>query len=304
MLQTRRSDLLAPALWLGLAGAALEPTPAPSEAAARVVRLTETGARNGQPFFSPDGRWLSLVSDRGGSWQVWIMRPDGGPARQVTDHERPVGWPSWSADGSAILYYVEVEGGYRLMRIDLAGGEPRPLLADGATGFRPLLSPAGDRLLFDRFGGDPPNHDLFVVDLASGEESRLTRHPGYDSDARWSPDGQRIVFHSDREASESFHIQIYVMTADGRTTRLTSGPARNGYPAWSPDGSRIVYASEMDGNRDLWVMNADGGDARRLTEHPGFDGDPVWWPDGRAVVFATDRYGGSRELARLEVPPS
>lgn len=291
-----------------LIGLGLPPLTAQSRAvspgeSSRVTRLTYTGARNGQPFFSPDGEWLSFVSDRGGSWQVWLMRADGTAPRQITRHPRPVGWPSWSRSGDSILYYAEIGGRYQLLEIDLKGGEPRPLLEDAPPSFRPSLSPDGSRLLFDSYGAtEPPNHDLFVLDRTTRRLTQLTDHRGYDSDARWSPDGRRIVFHSDRDGEAPHLTQVYVMSAEGtEMRRLTSGPAVHSYPAWSPGGEWIVYASESDGNRDLWAMDSDGDDPRRLTHHSGFDSDPIWSPDGGRIVFTTDRYGDGRELAALDV---
>ncbi len=110
-----------------------------------------------------------------------------------------------------------------------------------------------------------------------------------------------MVFHSDRGASR-FQTQVYRLDLEsGRITRLTDGPAVNAYPSWSPDGRRIAYTSEQDGNRDVWVMDADGTNRRPLTRHPGFDGDPGWTPDGTAVLFSTGRFGG-QELAIIPAP--
>lgn len=268
-----------------------------------VVRLTYDGARHGQPSYSPDGARIAFVSDRSGSWQVWSMPGEGGVARQLTHGAGPVGWPSWNAAGDTLFYYAAVEeGGYRLRALSLESGAARRLFDDGVDDFRPSLSPDGRRLLFDRV--DPATgrgHDVVVRELASGRVRTLAGHPGYDSDARWSPDGTSIAFHSDRDGSAPYATQVYVMDADGGSVRrLTDGPAVNGYPAWSPDGRRIAYTSEFDGNRDVWLMGADGSDRRRVTRHPGFDGDPVWSPDGRRILFVTDRFGG-RELAWVEV---
>lgn len=267
-----------------------------------VARFTRSGARNGQVFFSPDGTRISFVSDRVDGWQVWIVGSAGQDARQVTREAEPVGWPSWSADGSEILFYGRRGGTYRLLRLRLDRGEISRVDAEDWPAFRPLLDPGGTKLLFD--AADPASgaqHDLWIRDLGSGELRRMTRSPAYDSDARWSPDGERIVFHSDR-GEEAYHTHVFVMSIDGGAVRrVTEGAARSGYPSWSPNGDCIVYTSELDGNRDVWVVGSSGEAPRRLTWHPGFDGDPVWSPEGGRILFGTDRFEGI-ELAFLELP--
>jgi Tol biopolymer transport system component len=65
----------------------------------------------------------------------------------------------------------------------------------------------------------------------------------------------------------------------------------NSYPFWSPDGGRIVFHSNRSGNRDLYVINADGSGLTRLTDNPAGDGTPAWSPDGARIVFQSDRDG-------------
>lgn len=85
--------------------------------------------------------------------------------------------------------------------------------------------------------GRPPLGDVFLDPLRGlegGGERQLTDDPGYDSDARWSRNGDRIVFHSDRGAGE-YHTQVYVMSLErGDPRPVTQGAAVNGYPSWSP----------------------------------------------------------------------
>ncbi len=125
---------------------------------------------------------------------------------------------------------------------------------------------------------------------------RLTVNPGNDGAPHWSPSGRQIAFHSARPTSGHSNLEIYVMGEDGSApTRLTLTTAQNMFPAWSPDGQRIAFSRGVPadlpngnlGNRRIWVMNADGTEARQLT----FAGDsyrPRWSPDGKELVFASN----------------
>ena len=101
------------------------------------------------------------------------------------------------------------------------------------------------------------------MDINGGNASRLTNDEGTEGSPRWSPDGQKIVFDSDRAGN----ADVYVMNADGGSVRvLTSGPEGELMADWSPDGTKIVYAVALAiGPLELFVMNADGSEKRQIT---------------------------------------
>ena len=72
---------------------------------------------------------------------------------------------------------------------------------------------------------------------------------------------------------------------------LTNSPADDSSPSWSPDGRHIAFVSDRDGNREIYVVNADGSSLTRLTDSQGSDGSPSWSPDGRRIAFVSDRDG-------------
>lgn len=84
---------------------------------------------------------------------------------------------------------------------------------------------------------------------------------------------------------------IYVMAPDGsQKVRLGQGAA----PCWSPDGIKIAFSARVDGNRDIYFMDADGSNMTRLTTHPASDGGPSWSPDGSMIAFESNRSGSSQ----------
>jgi Tol biopolymer transport system component len=139
--------------------------------------------------------------------------------------------------------------------------------------------------------------------------TRLTREPGYDGGAFFSPDCSEIVWRASRPqgaALEEYRallktglvrpnaLEIHLMKADGSDPRpITSNGAANFCPVFSADGRRILYASNFGskGGRDfdLWMIGKSGGEPERITFAPGFDAFPQFSPDGRFLVWASNR---------------
>ena len=73
----------------------------------------------------------------------------------------------------------------------------------------------------------------------------------------------------------------------------------SGSPKWSPDGKQIAFVAYIDGNPDIYVMNASGSSQRRLTNDPGYDSQVNWSPDGKQIVFVSDRASEDTEIFTL-----
>lgn len=136
----------------------------------------------------------------------------------------------------------------------------------------PILVPNGGQIAFESDRDD--NWEIYTLDVRTSLAYNLTRHASADHAPTWSPDGRQIAFHSNR-ASDA---DIYVMDANGRNVRQITFSGRDWRPRWSPDGSRFLF---IHGFNEIYVMNADGSDARYITI--GFG--PEWSPDGRQIVF-------------------
>src|SRR4051812_25126716 len=81
----------------------------------------------------------------------------------------------------------------------------------------------------------------------------------------------------------------------GDARRLVIGdPGTASGPVFSPDGTQVAFTGNFDGNEDVYVVPAAGGDPRRLTTHPGPDVALAWTPDGKRILFRTSREAYSR----------
>lgn len=141
----------------------------------------------------------------------------------------------------------------------------------------PAMSPDGRSIAFSWQG------DLWTVSVAGGQAKRLTVHPGDDTMPKWTPDGSRIFFSSNRAGS----LDVYSVTPDGNDLRRVTFESATEYPqSFSPDGTYLYGYTTAFGRSDLFKVKATGGDIVRLTGHPlELEYYPAVSPDGKWVVF-------------------
>ena len=147
------------------------------------------------------------------------------------------------------------------------------------------VHPDGDRVAFDLMG------DIWVMGSDGGQAEQLTSGPAWDQDPRWSPDGSRLLYVSDKGGNQ----EIWIREMDsGEAQAFTKGrPARFGEADWSPDGQHIVARKRVVDTRsigmcELWLFDVDGGDGVQLTETAAspFPVGAQFSADGDAIYYA------------------
>jgi len=267
------------------------------------VNVTNSPADDVQPAFSPDGKQIAFVSTReslkdllyenfgvpatGGG--VWVISALGGTPRRIAESGN---FPSWSRDGSSIVYMGGEDWKKKIYRVPAAGGEAREIplkLENEATRGRfrlfPSLSPDGRWLLFE---GTPSG--VFVVPSSGGEAKLL----GNGRRPVWAPDG-RFILYSTAEPGKNLSLwrlpfSTATGTADGRGEPLTVGIGANTQAAISGDGRQIAFtALEQTFNLETLPFDAETGRVTGEVKELTAGKNDIQWktfsPDGRSVAF-------------------
>ena len=137
------------------------------------------------------------------------------------------------------------------------------------------------------------NQDVYVVPKAGGTPVQLTTNAANDHSPNWAPDGQKLVFVSDRGAGGN--LELYTIAADG----ANEGPlfavewtSSNEFdPAWSSDSTQIAFVTDKDGNNEVYVSNTAGTQTRNLTDDPAGETCPAWSANSAKIAFVSDRDG-------------
>ncbi len=169
-----------------------------------------------------------------------------------------------------------------LFLIDIDGNNKTQLTYSGNSRY-PMFFPNGRKILFIEYEN---NYKFYSVDIDGRNMMQLTNITGRDRDPDISPNGEKIVFQTNRDANE----EIYIMNSDGSNQiNLTNHTGSDNEPKFSSSGVKIVFYSYRNGNTDVYLMNNDGSNQTRLTTEPQYDGQPSFSPDGSKIVFRSYR---------------
>ncbi len=220
---------------------------------------------NTTPVFNPTGDRIAFLTDRNGYREIMVMSAIDGKiietvvrGEEAGDYEEMHwlrGGITWSPDGKNIAFAAKAgkHDAIHIRKIE-DGGYNKIITPDMDAIYSPDWSPDGTCILF--CGIKNGKLDLYTVNVGTLEYTQLTNDYFDEAQPRWSPDGTRIAFASDR-LDPPYKLRI----------------------------------ADMNGNYDLFVMDADGDNIIRIASSPQDDRNPDWSADGGNLVFISDRNG-------------
>jgi tricorn protease len=266
-------------------------------ATAKVTPVAPSKLTERDPMWIGDR--LYFVSDRSGTLNLYSADTNGGDVQQLTNGTTwDVRWAS--SDNQGRIAY-ELGGELRVYDVASKQDKAAPITvpSDGLSS-RPsrvsaekqiegyALSPKGERALFVARG------DVFTAPIEKGATRNLTNTSNaHERHARWSPDGKRVSYVSDRTGED----QVYVVDQDGfgKPEQLTTQfAAQLQAPEWSPDGKRLVF-SDKDGK--IFVLTVADKKVVEIADD-AFGGvtDYSWSPDSAYVAFSLGNLNGNNTL--------
>lgn len=261
-------------------------------------RLTISKEPEMIPTYAADGR-IRFARVIEGTSTSYVMNEDGTAAEPESSIAGlQVGL--WSPDGKKVLFRRQGAAGVFLANADGSDDVKLPFDAGNSA-----WSSDSRRIVFQAraIGADGrQNFDIFVYTVETGAVDNLVRHDAFDGDPSFSPDGESILFVSDRDGN----IEIYRKhLTDETITRLTENPGHDSYPSFSPDGTLIVFNSDREGeNTDVYAMRPDGTGVRKITDLPSTEsvGSSPWSPDGTKLLVVSNG-GGSENIYAMDFDP-
>ena len=259
-------------------------------ATGRTYQVTRGDKSSGSARWSPDGTWLTFLSNRvEDKNQLFAINPLGGESIQLTKSETPIGNYAWSEDGKTIAYLAS---------------EAAPPVSKERKEYLGDFEVVRKEYTFSHIW------TITVSDAFNGPAvgKQRTKKKGFSVDSfSWSPDGSRIAFSAtiNPDLIQGASGDIYILNlGDDSIRKIVSQAGPDNAPRWSPDGKQIVFATAMDRspsfatNTRLAIVPAEGGTPRSVTDE--FDesvGAVDWKQDG--IYFSAQQKTASH-LFRLD----
>ena len=224
-----------------------------TDVATSVARMARVGSAVA-PHFSPDGKWVSFISNMSGAPQVWIVPAEGGYPRMVTNGDDPVTGQEWSPASDWIAVTIAPGGGLNtqvyVVKPDGAGMKLLTLGGKDNNGFD-AWTDDGKQIAIDSSRDDPARRDSFMIDVATGQTRLVAKNPGVGGIDGISRDGSRALLTRLKNRGDN---NLYLLDlASGKDTPITRHDAVAEFSGEiAPDGRAAYVVTNKD--RDLFAL--------------------------------------------------
>ncbi|MFC2161448.1 S41 family peptidase [Acidobacteriota bacterium] len=284
------------------------------------TQVTSSPWRDGIQSYSPDGKYLSYVSDESGDWEIWLYDLQSGKIKQLTDNGNTKSGVHWSADSQKLAWTAS----NKLFISDVESGQTEELAYNQARGYRPMgWSSNGQWIVYSR-SDDDSNDDLYLFNILDKKEYNLTQNPFRERDGYLTSDNKFLVFTSTRDSgvshlfvlsldrlvedpddpivkerlkqdelkkdktenSADLSLKLNMEGIDRRAVQITRGEAGVGSFFLSKDGKKIYFSSQDNQGPGLFVIDLDGKNRKNLKE--GTFRNLEMTSDGKSFLFSRD----------------
>ena len=234
-----------------------------------MVQVTKGNDAHLSPSWSPDGSKLAFTSFRDNNAEIYVKNFITGGLLRLTRNKYNDSGAAWHPNGNRIIFSSSNGKIQQIYSVSsLTGGNKRTLI-QGKFEVEGSFSPDGKQVAWasGRYGGRP---HVFVKDMATQKETRVTFAGTYNTTPRWRPDGKKLVISSfDKDIGR---YDIFISNPNGtQLERLTLEQGDNESGVFSPDGRFILFQSNrIDGKKNagpyygLYIMNRDGGNPIKI----------------------------------------
>jgi Tol biopolymer transport system component len=193
-------------------------------------------------------------------------------------------YPSFSPDGSQIVFSSNRDGQFEIYLMNLDGSNQTRLTFDPSSDdHAPAFSPDGTQIAFIKESHSSGQQHLWLMKRDGSGAVEVTGAGSNVIDPTWSPDGTRIAFVSARSGEKALHIYTFT---DGSVFQVTySSPHPNGRNTWSPDGGILAFYSQEEPN-EIYSVEIEGNQLTQLTQN-SINLAPCFSPDGNWIVFVS-----------------
>ncbi len=279
------------------------------------------------PAISPDGSQVAIISNKSGSFGIYLISAaDGKFLRKIIQGENTAEFEelhilkpgiSWSPDGEQLVFGAKSGKSDALFIVDVKSGRTRKYRLGMEGIYRPAWNPVRNEIAF--VGNDGANSDIYLYDLETDSLTNLTADRFTEDQISWAPDGESLLFISDRGAYPDIPVpappdsvsidqmDIYKIDRNTRSIeRLTDTAFNESYPIYSHDGKTLIFISDQSGINNVYLMNDTLAAPQAITNVlTGISQLSLSSDDVQLVVTGFEKsgydiYALSNPLARLE----